>query len=350
MATAVLRDATTQASPEPSRGGDAGPPVETRKLQLVGGATFAVSLPKAWVQAVGLHVGDEVTVQGRPDGSLLVVARSAAPRHRERELAVDGLDADFLLRMLIACYVAGTDVVVLRAKGPVPEAARVAAQQACERLLGLQVVDEGASALTLQDVAETRNFNVPKAVRVMHLHARRMLQLAGAPPTEQGRAELQRSEAELDRLLLFLLKQHNLLMRDLAFGASTGIRAEDSLAYLLVAQGLERVGDYALRIAGRPEGARAEAELAARSAQAAQCIDAAMTAFYRQDARLAHDAILATRALAHVPAASTDGACGGCLVTLSNAEHFERVGLYAKSIAEVAMNHAAGQAARGSGA
>ncbi|RLE98995.1 MAG: hypothetical protein DRJ59_08360, partial [Thermoprotei archaeon] len=41
-----------------------------RKVQLVGGSTLAISLPKNWTRRVGLKPGDYVFIALESDGSL----------------------------------------------------------------------------------------------------------------------------------------------------------------------------------------------------------------------------------------------------------------------------------------
>ncbi len=47
--------------------------VELRRLQMTGGASYTVSLPKDWVKEQGLKVGDVVAVLPRSDSSLTLV-------------------------------------------------------------------------------------------------------------------------------------------------------------------------------------------------------------------------------------------------------------------------------------
>ncbi|TLZ72830.1 MAG: AbrB/MazE/SpoVT family DNA-binding domain-containing protein [Methanobacteriota archaeon] len=51
--------------------------VEGRKLQLTGGSTYVVSLPKPWISATGLRAGDTVFLETMADGSLTVLPRPA---------------------------------------------------------------------------------------------------------------------------------------------------------------------------------------------------------------------------------------------------------------------------------
>ncbi len=85
-----------------------------RKVQVTGGNSFVVSLPKTWVTDVGLRAKDPVAVLVQPDSSLLIVPRRdirAAPKSEAILEASQGLDRDFLLRHFISYYLAGYDTI-----------------------------------------------------------------------------------------------------------------------------------------------------------------------------------------------------------------------------------------------
>ncbi|HEY4657072.1 MAG TPA: AbrB/MazE/SpoVT family DNA-binding domain-containing protein, partial [Candidatus Bathyarchaeia archaeon] len=49
--------------------------MEFRKLQMTGGASYTVSLPKEWVKEQGLKVGDVVAIIRGSDSSLTISAK-----------------------------------------------------------------------------------------------------------------------------------------------------------------------------------------------------------------------------------------------------------------------------------
>jgi phosphate uptake regulator len=52
--------------------------MESRKLQLTGGSTIMVSLPKKWVDKAGLERGAEVVLVPQSNGTLLVDSRAGS--------------------------------------------------------------------------------------------------------------------------------------------------------------------------------------------------------------------------------------------------------------------------------
>jgi phosphate uptake regulator len=46
--------------------------MHTRKVQRIGKETFFVSLPKSWAKAHGIEKGEEVIIDVKDDGSLII--------------------------------------------------------------------------------------------------------------------------------------------------------------------------------------------------------------------------------------------------------------------------------------
>ena len=45
---------------------------EIRKIQITGGSTYIISLPKSWAKEAGLSAGSRVALSCQPDMSLLI--------------------------------------------------------------------------------------------------------------------------------------------------------------------------------------------------------------------------------------------------------------------------------------
>src|SRR5439155_14077380 len=90
--------------------------MEGRKLQLTGGSTYVVSLPKRWVLDAGLKAGDTVFLETEGDGGVSVRPRPAEKVPLRRRLfEVKGDERrGHLLRQLIGAYVGGFSFIVIR--------------------------------------------------------------------------------------------------------------------------------------------------------------------------------------------------------------------------------------------
>src|SRR5271170_731073 len=94
--------------------------MEIRKIQITGGNSYVVSLPKSWVKDAGLKAKDAVLVLPQADMSLLVIPKNDLRKESKSEAVLElpeSTDRDTALRSFISYYLAGYDVIRLRIAG-----------------------------------------------------------------------------------------------------------------------------------------------------------------------------------------------------------------------------------------
>ncbi len=75
--------------------------MEIRKIQITGGNSYVVSLPKSWVKDAGLKAKDAVLVMPQADMSLLVIPKNDLRKETKSEVQVElqeNSDRDIALR------------------------------------------------------------------------------------------------------------------------------------------------------------------------------------------------------------------------------------------------------------
>ena len=91
--------------------------MESRKLQLTGGSTYIVSLPKNWVSSSGLSKNDAVIIMERADGTLLLSPGKKGKR-RESTITVAvhrNENPVHVRRRLLGAYIGGCRVIKVKA-------------------------------------------------------------------------------------------------------------------------------------------------------------------------------------------------------------------------------------------
>ncbi|MFW6176433.1 MAG: AbrB/MazE/SpoVT family DNA-binding domain-containing protein, partial [Thermoplasmatota archaeon] len=75
---------------------------ETRKVQITGGSTYIVSLPKSWVVEKEIDAGDSLILAPQEDGSIVVSPeREYEKKANIKELDITDNEPDSLIRSLI---------------------------------------------------------------------------------------------------------------------------------------------------------------------------------------------------------------------------------------------------------
>lgn len=89
--------------------------METRRLQLIGGSSFMVSLPKGWVKENGLRQGDELTLD--VDETLIKLSPKKFTDDSVKKVYVKKImkyDKEFLFRFILSLYLQGFDEIIIK--------------------------------------------------------------------------------------------------------------------------------------------------------------------------------------------------------------------------------------------
>lgn len=274
-----------------------------RKVQVTGGNSFVVSLPKTWVNDVGLRASDPVAVLVQPDSSLLIVPRRdiRAPSRSEAILeASQGLDKDFLLRHFISFYLAGYDTIRITL-GKSDGAIRGFIREGIRRkLVGVEIIEESSGAILTQCLSGYVDLPLKKALERMAIIAGGMLSDSVAVLQGGGKAlatEVIERDDEVDRFYHFLLRQLNIAVRDRSVIQEIGLTStRDCLGYRLVVKSVERVADHAAGIALQAEELQSLPDSAVKrisemTAMARKVFDSSISSLLRLDGKTAEDAI-----------------------------------------------------------
>ena len=62
---------------------------ETRKLQYTGGSSYIVSLPKKWIQDLGLKQGDNVIIMRQGNSTLQIAPASKRASKEQKEATIE---------------------------------------------------------------------------------------------------------------------------------------------------------------------------------------------------------------------------------------------------------------------
>lgn len=228
-------------------------PMELRKIQVTGGSTHVVSLPKKWVDRTGLGRSDTVAIHEEPDGSLLLIPHSEG-KVASRSLTVTlpaSASEEEVVRRLVGAYVAGADEIHIRAAGKMDPKVRQIVRDITRDLVGVEILEESSSAMTLQDLVGVADMDLRKTLSRMQRIARIMYDDALAAlqtrDVEAAKAVASRDD-ELDRLLWMVSKQMHALLERPRLAAKLSVRPAEALNLFLAARALERMGDHAAKI------------------------------------------------------------------------------------------------------
>ena len=232
---------------------------ETRKIQFTGKSSYIVSLPKHWIQDLGLKRGDQVKISRQGSSALQIYP----PNHQTRTIQVE--DATFeiepeedntsIVRKLISLYFLGFKIINVKPKaGRLKPAQRTAIKDAVKRMLmGTEIISDSTSGITIQVLVNLLELSVDGAFkRMIHL-AKSMLSdaiLAVKESNFELANEVIKTDDEVDRFGFYIIRQLKIAIQNEHMLKEMGFsNSRDCLGYRLVVKNIERTGDHAVLIA-----------------------------------------------------------------------------------------------------
>jgi len=328
--------------------------MDTRKVQKTGGSTFIVSLPKKWINEIGIKNGDSMGFIQQPDGTMLLSPKSTEKKtSRRRIVNVEGMKSEHLLRKMISIYMAGYNIIDLKAdKRMIPEIREVI-RSFSRKIIGPEIIEETINSVTLHDLVEPGDLPLDKGIGRMYLITKSMHTDAVTALKERNTTlaeDVIARDNEVNRLYWLVLKQFNLLLNDPGFGSKIGTTTNEALAYLLIARIIERIADHAVKIAESVKQLEEEKidkkimnDVLASSRIAVGIVETSISAFYAKNISECNKAIDSSKDLVKIREnlmGKVAGAKSTVAVPLAYIiESIDRTGFYGTDIAEIAINH-----------
>ena len=225
--------------------------MESRKIQKVGAATLTISLPKNWVTQRNLKKGDQVFIV--EDGESLRILPGPAMEERKRKWETFVVDADlcdepgFLERIIVGNYVIGRQKLVVKSATRLKSEHVEEIRQVSKRLMGLGIIEETASKITLQCAIDPANYPLDALIkRLFNLGVTMLDEAIEALVT--GDASLAQDaikrEDDADMMYWLILRLVLSAQIDEALVETLGMRSRLEIpGYRVIARDLETVAD-----------------------------------------------------------------------------------------------------------
>jgi phosphate uptake regulator len=232
-----------------------------RRVQCTGRGSYIISLPKKWVQEVGLKRGSEVAFKVLDDSSLILVPRKEAeggkdeePRLKEYLVLVEPKeDIGSTYRKVKSLYVAGAELIRIRFKGKdnISKLRAAINNLVRDTLLGSEIIDESPNEFVIQILIKHPEFPVEKAIRrmaIVALSAHRDAILMLKNRDEGLTQNVMNAYNDANRLNLYVVRQLKFgvernLFRELGFKTP-----KEFLAYRIVVNDVRSIAENAKNI------------------------------------------------------------------------------------------------------
>jgi len=280
---------------------------EQRKLQVTGGSTFILSLPKDWAVRNELKRGNSMVVREEDDGSLSIVPSKFVKKEKQDEASIKvsfNSNPDAVMRTAISAYLDGFNLLHIRAQGQKVLSSKLRNHLknfARQYLVGTEIVIDTPTELTLQILLNYPELTVQNALSRMSIIASSMHKeaiLALKKLDYPAAKSVIETDREVNRFGLYIVRLLKLAVSNPRIVKEIGLNNQkDCLGYRLIAKSVERTADHATKIAENTlllkDAVNAEhlEKISQLSGLANSMFDNAMDALFRNDFNLAESLI-----------------------------------------------------------
>lgn len=232
---------------------------QTRKIQLSGGSTYIISLPKDWIEELKIKVGENITVVKNSNQSITLFPREQEDKKNTTAVIYSSQkdSGDSVKRKIIAAYLAGYKTIQLKTNGIKISSEHTRSVRELVRLsmIGTEIVESSSEVMTIQILTRLPELSFETALKRMYLMATNMVKesIESLEEVDTSHADLVvNMDDEVDRFGLYMRRNLVLAVGNENILRDMGLKKpSDCLEYRTIVSKIERIGDHASLIAKR---------------------------------------------------------------------------------------------------
>lgn len=212
-----------------------------RKIQLIAGSTYSISLPKEWIKANNLKEQDEIEIIERDDKNLIISPQIA----KERLINEISINVEEYLenidQILFAIYYLGIETINIFSEKEITKNLKTKIRKTLLHLSGTEISYEDKKKLTIKVLLDKSKVDIRQLIyRISLIIDSSIEDLSDGLDIN----EITINENEIDRLYHLATKIITLSLKDSNILHSSSIKNVTLIpSYLLVCEKLESIGD-----------------------------------------------------------------------------------------------------------
>lgn len=277
--------------------------MEQRKLIKLGNSSFAIALPKDWIDKSGLKKGDDIFVTPNSNGELIIASDFKKQENgKEAVINLDEKDEDEIARDIISAYTSGNKSIRVIGKKPKIDIAKHKAKN----FLNLELIEENEKEAVFKDLLDLENVNIENFIKRMDNNIKEMFSIL--LEISQDDKKIKSKSKELDEIDRDTTKFYFLIWRFMNIGIdnpslqhSLNMSSKSFLFYFWISYNLEQIGDELKRIPKKLESSGKGKEILLHSVNfILDRYNKSMKSFFDKNKDLAKESILSKKEVGQV--------------------------------------------------
>jgi len=216
----------------------------TRSLQRIG-SSILVSLPKVWVDANKLDKSTQVEIEITQNNLSIRTQQTKRPS-KEIKISYPLPKGENVVPNITGAYLLGYDIIRIKGKSPISVADRESVRASMRRLVGMEIVDEDASNISVQFLLDETSVNPQNILKRMSSIALGMFADVISSLKSGDKTNLQtisNRDDDINRQYFLLVRLIRSTIMDTRLAGIFNLENIDILDYRIAANTLESAGD-----------------------------------------------------------------------------------------------------------
>jgi len=329
--------------------------MEIRRVQMTGGSSYIITLPKEWIKASNIKKNDPIGLLTQSDGTLLITSKMKQEQlYKVKEFDSSKIPKQtFLLRQLIGAYIAGYTSIIVKSSTRITTEVRSVLRTFTQTTIGQEIVEETDNSITLKDLLNPLEMPLDKTIKRMQIIVKGMNEdaLRAIKTCDKKLAdEIILRDTEVDRLHWLIARQYHMILQNVSLAEKMNITIDLSSTYFLISRIIERIGDHLVRIAqnilflnNSKQNQKIIVKIGVADGLAIDIFNKSMGAFFRKDIKSSNENIDTVEKLEKLcEEINTLALQQKGIVAISIgyiADSIRRIGEYAEDISETVINY-----------
>ncbi|HIH28940.1 MAG TPA: phosphate uptake regulator PhoU [Thermoplasmata archaeon] len=228
--------------------------LEIRRVQVTGGSSYSITLPKEWIKSVHIKKNDSLGIHIQSDGTLLLTPKITQEQNqRMKEFDVSRISKPtYLLQLLIGAYIAGYSSIKISSPSRMTTAVRNVIRSFTQLAIGPEIIEETETTIILKDLHNITEMPFDRTIKRMHIVVKGMhedvMRILKVKDQDLIEDVISRDN-DVDRLHWLIARQYNILLQNPSLAEKMNITIGIASTYFLISRIIERIGDHVVRIA-----------------------------------------------------------------------------------------------------
>ena len=231
--------------------------IERRNIQISGGSTYVISLPKKWIEKLNLKNGDSMQIVNNPNNSITLSADSAQEVSSiYPEIKIKKTDSvESIKRKIISLYISGHNFMVLNSpRAKIETDVRSMVMKLIRtKFVGTEIIESDSESITIKVLTATPEMKLELAFNRMFKSTSNMFSET-MHAIEKGDSEYAQEiihmDDEINRFSYYLTRNLVMALDDANILSALGLeKSSQAIGYRRIITCVEKIADHITTIA-----------------------------------------------------------------------------------------------------